>query len=389
MSSFATPTVKVARSLAELETYRHFFDVHHRHAACSLEWLCDERGKEWVASPHVFILCRGSEPKAMIVGRLGESVLHWHIGYKGLGHTRARLFRTVTGGILGDLSSSADCDLLYHELMCFLASGEADVAQIIAPSDSQLYYTMAMRPNLLCRDHFIETVPHWRLSLPGSYDEFYKTRSGNTKSNIRQYRNRILKRYGTGIRLQRYREISDIGRLMEEIESVASKTYQRGIGVGFMNTAAIRRKWRYAAEKGWFVAYVLYIHGLPCAFWTGTIYRRTFMSEYTGFDPNLGYYHPGMFIFLRMIEDFCSGSEVQVIDFGAGDADYKRKFGTEMTSEATIHVFAPTPAGARLALLQNSTMLVSQLAKRALSVLGLTDRLKARWRKHLASYNVR
>jgi Acetyltransferase (GNAT) domain len=384
MSLSAHTTVKIARCLAELEPYRAFFDAHHRYADSSLEGLCERRRWEVVAQPHVLILLRDSKPKAMIVGRLGDSALDWRVGYKKFGSTAARLFRTVKGGVLGDFSSPEECELLCDELVHSLAEGEADVARLTIPLDTQLYRTMAPSSNLLLRDHFIETVPSWRLSLPSTYDEFLKSRSGNTKSNIRQYRNRIIKRHGERIELRRYRELSTIERMMEEIEGVASKTYQRGIGVGFAMTEAIRRRLQYAAEMGWFVGYVLYLDGQPSAFWTGTTYKRTFVSEFTGFDPKLGYYHPGMFLLLRMIEDFCSENSVDTIDFGHGDADYKRKFGTEMISEATINIFAPTLEGARLAFLHNSTMLVSHLARRALGTFGATDHLKALWRKRLA-----
>jgi len=385
MSSSQATVVKIARSLEELEQYRAFFDAHHRHAACNLDTLVDENGKEWVARPHVMILCRGSQPFAMVVGRLGEEVLHWHIGYKRLGGSKARLFRTVTGGLLGDLSREDDCNLVCDALMQTLGSGEADVAQIGGVgSDSPFYRGMAARPSVVCRDHFIDVVPHWLLSLPASYDQFYKTRSSNTKSNIRQYKNRIIKRYAKAAEVRRYRELGAIDAVMQEIESVAARTYQRGIGVGFANTAAVRGKWQYAAERGWFVAYVLYLEGKPSAYWTGTIYKGTFMSEYTGFDPELGYYHPGMFVLLRMIEDFCAEGNVQTIDFGAGDADYKRKFGSETVPEATLHVFAPTLAGVRLSMLRNGTMFVTRSAKRALGALGVTTRLKTFWRKRLA-----
>jgi hypothetical protein len=386
MKSSDAPVVKIARNLAELEPYRSFFDAHHRHAACNLDTLVDERGKEWVARPHVMILCRDSEPAAMVVGRLGPELLQWHIGYKRIGASKARLFRTVTGGILGDLSRPEDCDLLCEAMLGFLRSGEADVAQIGGVrADSRLLTSMEQRPALLSRDHFVEVVPHWRLSLPDSYDEFYKTRSSNTKSNIRQYKNRITKRFGKSLRLERYQSGADLDGLMIEIEGVAAKTYQRGIGVGFSNTPAVRRKWQYAAEHGLFVAYVLYLEGKPSAFWTGTIYKGTFMSEYTGFDPELSYYHPGMFVLVRMIEDFCAEHSVQIIDFGTGDADYKRKFGSETIPEATLHVFAPTLTGARLSLVRNGTMLVSHSARRALGALGVTSRLKSFWRKRLAS----
>src|SRR5689334_3871787 len=132
-------TVVTARSLDELEPYRTFIQAHHLYPACNLDVLCDSRGKERVARPHALVLLRGSEPRAVVLGRVGSTMLNWSIGYKKIAASEAKVFRTATGGILGDLSCANDCEMICDALMRGLSAGEADAAQIAVAHGSPLH----------------------------------------------------------------------------------------------------------------------------------------------------------------------------------------------------------------------------------------------------------
>jgi hypothetical protein len=383
MSQSVEKTVVVARNAQDLEPFRAFFDRVHRHAAADIDNLT---GGTDGSRPHVLILKDGPEPVAMIVGRIGETVMDWNIGYLRLGGSKVRLFRTVTGGLLGDFENKRDCELLCDALISSLDRGEADMAQIVdVTAGSPLHQTLQSRPTFVRRDHFVDVEPHWLLALPKSYEAFYRSRSSNTKNVMRQYRNRIATKFGAGVLVRLFKDPGDIARAMDDIENIAAKTYQRGIRVGFEHTTAVTEKFQHAAARGWLRAYVLYLDDKPTAFWSGYVYRGTFISEYTGFDPEFSYYHPGMFILLKMIEDFCAAGDVNTIDFGTGEADYKRKFSTESRQESTIHIFAATTTGSKLALLRNGTILAKRSAKKLLGSAGVADRLKKLWRKRAAS----
>ena len=92
-------------------------------------------------------------------------------------------------------------------------------------------------------------------------------------------------------------------------DQITGKSYQRGLGVGFVNDPQARERLRLKATKGWLRAYVLYLADCPCAFWMGDINRGIFGSDYLAFDPAFAKYSPGMYLILQVIEGFCNGSD--------------------------------------------------------------------------------
>jgi hypothetical protein len=244
-------------------------------------------------TPRVFVLLRGDEPLAMVVGHVRQQRLDWNIGYMKLGSSKVRVFRAVTGGYLGTIAAAEDADLLCDALLESLAHAEVDVVQLSGlRTDSSAFDVALSRPSPWCRDRFVDVEPHWSLAVPTSFEDFYRTRSKNTKAMIREYKNRIEKRFGAGLELRRFSRVADVDSVLEGMERIARKTYQRGIGVGFRDTPETRDEFVASAERGWLRAYLLYIKGAPVAFWTGSVYAGTFTSHFTGYDPELAYYHP-------------------------------------------------------------------------------------------------
>jgi CelD/BcsL family acetyltransferase involved in cellulose biosynthesis len=92
-----------------------------------------------------------------------------------------------------------------------------------------------------------------------------------------------------------------LDHLFHDVEEIARKTYQRGLGVGFADTTRMRQRLELAARKGWLRAYLLYLGERPCAFWIGMLYGDTFVSDYTGYDPDLRQFSPGIGLVMRMI----------------------------------------------------------------------------------------
>ena len=238
-------------------------------------------------------------------------------------------------------------------------------------------------PRIFCRDHLSVQNDHWRLSLPESFEAFYQGRSRNTRGNIRQYANRLKTGMGKDLSIRCFQEKGDVVRAMIDIETVARLTYQRGLSVGFRNTLETRRKWLLAAEKGRLRAYVLYVKNSPRAFWTGYLYKKIFYSDATGYDPALKYYHPGMFLLMRMVESFCLDKKVEGIDWGFGYVDYKRKYGSENCHESCVYIFAPSFKGLQLNVCRGVTTGLSQVAKIVLSRFDLLGVIKKWWRFRL------
>jgi CelD/BcsL family acetyltransferase involved in cellulose biosynthesis len=84
---------------------------------------------------------------------------------------------------------------------------------------------------------------------------------------------------------------------------------------------------------------------------------------------------------MRVIDDLAQRG-ARVLDYGVGDADYKRSFGTSSRHEAKLVLYAPTFRARRINLMRTAVVAAEAAGKR---VLG-RDRLNAlrrQWRARL------
>ena len=79
-------------------------------------------------------------------------------------------------------------------------------------------------------------------------------------------------------------------------------------------------------------------------------------------------------------EGLVSGS----LDFGSGDAEYKRRLSSEVVDEADVFLFAPGLKGAYLRLMRLATVGLHSAGRKLLERYGLVDWVKTRWRRRMA-----
>lgn len=379
-------SIRTFRNFEELEEIRAFWEKMQWFPNADIDfYLTLASLNPGFVRPHVILLSQGGQPVALLIGRIQDAPLDFKIGYKSLQKRRVRSLEVIYGGTLGDLSYSNSIALI-EELMQSLRRAEADVVFLkMFRCDSPIYQVAKQRPSFLCRDHYPSPSPHWTMTMPKSFDEFYGQLSKSTKKTNRLITNRMKKSFGDDWSIRCFRKTDEIELAMRDTETVAAKTYQRGMQAGFPNTSLTRKQWSFAADREWLLAYVLYIKEAPCAFWNGYIYKNIFIPTATGYDPVYRYYDPGMFLFLRMVEDLCLNNGIKLIDFGFGEAEYKRNYCDQKWEEASIYIFAPTFSGVTLNFLRSSTALLSRLAKALLERFNILQNVKRRWRDKLRS----
>jgi CelD/BcsL family acetyltransferase involved in cellulose biosynthesis len=130
--------------------------------------------------------------------------------------------------------------------------------------------------------------------------------------------------------------------------------------------------------------YVLYLDGEAIAFWPGSAHGGTFHIGTPGYDPAYADYRIGTYLQMRMFEDLIADPDVRVVDYGQGDAEYKRRFGSESWDEADMHVFAPTPRALAINATRTAILAAAEGARAALRRAGVLERIKRGWRRRLA-----
>lgn len=339
------------------------------------------RARPEVIRPHVAILRHAGDPVGMAVARLEQVPLAVNVGYRPVYGPRVRALTVVHGGIAA--ADEGNVRPLVDELRGALTAGEADVAILPALRIDGPVYRAAVETGSAFTRHVEPSALHWRLRLPGSPEELIAGLPQNLRKNLHGLTNRLSRDHGEGeVRVHEKR--SDLPRLLDDLEHVAEKTYQRGLGVAFADDAARRPLAELGLEQGWYRAYVLAIGGEPVAYYEGAVHRRTFFPSTTGYDPEYARYGVGTLLMIHMLERLSAGDEVDAVDFGFGHAEYKRRLANEHWEERDVLLFAPSFRAIRVNLTRAAILAGVRSGKRTLAHTGLDQRLKTAWRKRLS-----
>jgi hypothetical protein len=377
-------SVKIAKSVQEVEELRGIWEKMQWHPNGDIDhYLTVVGSRPNILNPYVILISRNGSPSMLVIGRIEDYSFDCRFGYKSIYKPVVRSMIIIYGGILGE-GSLDDYVFLVSQLKAMLRRREANLIMIASVrTDSALYNLTRSSENFLFRDHCVVENYHWRASLHDSYEKFYNSRSQNTKHNIRKWPKRLIKEFGNRLIVKCFCKEEELETIMRDSEKVASKTYQRGMEVGFVDNAETRRLMNVALQRQWLRAYVLYLDNEPCAFWNGLRYGKIFYGYNNGYDPAYRDYRPGHFVLMKMIEDLCNAKDTEYVDFGFGDAEYKRELCDQKWAEASIIIFPLTFYGFKLNFMRTITAISYKLSINVLKKLKLLEKVKKTWRNRL------
>jgi len=371
-----------ATNIEEIEMMRNAWEGMQIHPISDIDHYLNVLGTRTnVIRPHVILVVHNERPVTLAVGRIEKIPFDLKFGYKKICSPTARSFTIVYGGLLGDLSKE-HCALLYDEFMKLMNNRQVDLIRLNnLDVNSNMYHLVTTRPGILSKDHFAITNTHWRMSAPESVEMFLKSRSRKHRYWLQRLERVLEKDHPKEVKYINYVSDSELSKLFADAESIAKKTYQRGLQVGFSDSKETRSVLTPIAKKGFLRGYFIYIKNEPCAFWMGQQYENTFTLLYTGYDPALRKYELGTILFVKMLEDLCSLGNIKLIDFGFGEAPYKSRFGDHNWQEATIHIFSSNIGGLKINTLRMLTIGGYRLSVGLLKRFNLLDKAKRSWRQ--------
>ncbi len=382
-------TLTVAKSTEEVGSLRRVWaELQGREHATGPNADIDHfltviRHKKNVVRPHVVLLSRGEEPRAMLVARIDEDPVAFTIGYKTVAQPTARCLTVVhQGAFLGDDPEASAA--LFAELQRSLLRGEADMASLhMIPVDTELYRLFRTVPRAVSRDYYPFVTLHWRRGLPARFEELRQAWSKNHRKSIRKSAKKLRRDHNGDVEVRLYEKPEDVGFLIEHVESIARTTYQRGLGVAFNNDTLTRERMALAAQQGWLRSYLLHVNGTPCSYQLGFRYGAGYFAMGRGYDPAFKHYSAGTHVFLTALERACEDTMIDFWDFGIGDAEHKHVYGTEQWQEAKVYIFSRSLKGLKLSALWTVTNLLSDMGRRVLGKTGLLKKIKRFWRYRL------
>ncbi len=376
--------ITLVTSLEEVERLREIWKKMELNPYQNMDYyLLNIKLENMVVRPYIIILSENGIVRALLAGRLIRSGFKISLGYKVFFEPKVRCLLIAYGGVLGDDSYSI-CKALISEVNNVLWKGEADVAILgNLQLNSCMYKLATTLPEFLSRNYFPERTFNWRLSLAGSYTDYLCTLSKNTRDNLRKFANRIGRRYGDRLSLRCYRRREDLNIIMEDTEKIASKAWQRAVGVGFFNDDATGRRYEFALSREWLRAYLIYIDGVPVAFRHGLQYGNTYYAEITGFDPNYHDDRVGTFLLTKVIEHLCDQGGIKVIDFGVGadNAEHKEIFCDQRLEGAKVCIFGATVRGVMLNTMGSLSAAARVYGKGCLKRIKIFGAMRKYWRE--------
>lgn len=333
-----------------------------------------------VVRPHAVLLEEDGAPAGLVVSRLEDIRVPVKLAHKTVLSSRFRALTVVYGGLLG-ASDRALSGRLLAALRASLADEPVDLIRVrMLPVGSPQHAAAAGQAPFFRRQRFATRTPHWRSELSGSLEDFLGRRSRRRRETVRRYTRRLERTYGNDAHVEIVKDGQGLDRLFADSKLIHRETYQHILGVGFSDETVQRRLAELSAERGWFRGYMLYLRETPVAFWHGNAYRGVFGIGATGFDPAFAEDRPGTYLLMRAVEDLCADESVHTLDFGFGDADYKRNFGDGSVAEADVVVFAGKPRGVAVNALQTALSGLTAVGRAAAARTGSLGTLRRRLR---------
>jgi hypothetical protein len=232
--------VHVLRALDELPSVRGAWQALQWHPAGDVDGFAAlEASRPGFRRPHVLRVERDGATVGLVAGVVGDEEIPWRVGSLRVLRSRARVLRVAAPAVMGECDAGV-AGAVVAALCACLEAGEVDALYLHQlERGSPLLAAAQGAPGRAFRDRFSRAATSWRLDLPASFDEFYRSRSKAVRKAIRRYGN-LLERELPGVRAACLREPGDLERIVRDSLAVAGRTYHQGLGVAFTDDPRTR-----------------------------------------------------------------------------------------------------------------------------------------------------
>ena len=366
------------RNFEEIDTIRNVWKNLQYHPNTDYDFYQTIiRNRPEVCYPLVMVFKKESGIKSIIVCRVENRILPCKIGYTTIFSSKLKSLNILYAGFLGDRSDDVLRSVL-NQITILIKNKEIEIAELSFIDVSGTLYAQYLQSiSPIYRELYYRPQPHYLMQLPESEDDLFKEMSAHHRNTILSNPRKMEKSFKNKLDLKNYQLPTDIDSLCQDAEHVASRSYQRKLGVGFFNTTETHERLLIWAEKGMLFSCILYIEEQPVSFWIGTAYNNIFVSDYIGFDPKFSKYSPGKVCIVYLMRNLIkSNKNIKIIDFNFGEAPYKKQFGTQCIIEASALIYAPRLYFIPLLFVRKVTGLLNVFILTTIRKLNLELRIK-------------
>lgn len=175
------------------------------------------------------------------------------------------------------------------------------------------------------------TLPHYRLVTTGGEETGWTHRSRKTVEKIDR-RERALARAAGEVRVVEIRKKHDWEPYIDGINNLMHKTWQsERLGHGFDTGQFVSLE-----RRGWLRSFLLLAGNIPAAFVFGYQCDGYYVYAQVGYEREYGRFSPGTILLYRMLSLLTKNDPPRCVDFGEGDAQYKREVSNHVVRVGTV-----------------------------------------------------
>ena len=238
---------------------------------------------------------------------------------------------------------------------------------------------------------FVRFAPHqYRRStirLEGSFDDYLTAMPAERRRKLLAKKRKFREACAGSLALRVSSTEGELEAFQRTALPLAANTYQeRLFKKGLPNTDAFHTDLRERARTGRARGYLLDgPNGKPIAYIYATLDGPLVTFEHLGYDLAYSKLSPGVVLQIAVLEDLFRARCAKIFDFGEGEGQHKTTFGSESTACGDLYFFPKTARGLELFAGQALAHTVSRAAVRALSRLGLREKVKRLMRRRFAA----
>ncbi len=232
----------------------------------------------------------------------------------------------------------------------------------------------------LARSH-IRYVPHqyrrYCVSVAGTFSEYLKTFSSKSRKNLHRSVRRLSEECQGQLRFQEFRhprEMADFHRLAC---GLSKKTYQEKLFMGGLPaTDVFSRELLRLASNDAARGYLLFNGDSVIAYAFCKAEGETLIYDFIGYDRSYHNFSPGTVLLYSILENLFATGHFTTLDFGEGEAEYKRFFSNVQSLCAEIYYFRRSLRNLALVFVHVLVMRFSSVAARTAERLRFKRTLK-------------
>ena len=311
----------------------------------------------------------------MIIARREPMRVSTRIGYFRVPTPKLDSLVVVYGGILGRISSESVIDFLTKRLLGTERCDHIMINSLVA--DSPVMLPLRRLKNAVVHPPIL----HHRLRLGDTFESIMSRHSGKHRRRLSWERRNLESVFDGKLEWVTLTSEEEVDRGLRDAARIGRRTYHAKVGWLVEENDLWRAQLTLAAQAGELRAHFLVGSAQPIAFVLGWNVHNSYHVVAMAYLPEYARYSPGKHLLLHAIERACVDG-MEWVDYGFGDAEYKRVYGTDSWQESTVHIYGRSLRAGAAHVLDITAIRVEQWL-RTIAGSSAAARIKKKWRQHV------